>query len=299
MRKFLLVFVITVMSGFAQAVAQAPEQSGPPKVLLIVREEIKAGMMGSHTRHSADFVSIFNQLQTPNHRIALVPVAGNENEVVYINPGNSFADIETVANATDKKMSSLNGMMKTKMDGLDKEAPAMHSAMRDIMAVYRPELSFNPGVDIATMRYFTITTIRIRPGFDGKYQDYVKGIANVARDKAKINNFHVAVYQVVTGAPNGTYMVFRPMKSLSEMDENIGAKVRAAMSEDMRKDADKAVAESVIMSESATYAFAPRMSYVDKQFAARDQGFWAPQQEMAVKPKPRKRTPKATVPPAN
>ena len=52
--------------------------------------------MGTHGRHSGEFVNIFNQLQTPNHRIAMVPVAGNENEVVYITGAESFAEIERI-----------------------------------------------------------------------------------------------------------------------------------------------------------------------------------------------------------
>jgi hypothetical protein len=294
-KSLLLILAVVLLSGFTSALAQEPPT--PPKVLLIVREEIKPGMMGTHARHSADFVGIFNQLQTPNHRIALVPVAGNENEVIYINGGGSFAELEGITKATDKKMEGANGSMKVKMDALDKEAPALHSAMRDMLAIYRPELSFNPGVIIPQMRYFAITTTRVRPGFDSAYQEYVQKLINVARQKAKVDNLHVAVFQVVSGAPGGTYMAFRPMKSLAEMDEQIPMKVRAAMTEDQRRDADKAVREAIISSETSTYAFAPGMSYVDKGFAAADPDFWTPKPQMAVKPKPRKRAPKPPPPP--
>jgi hypothetical protein len=287
MNKSLLFSLLLILSAFP-AMAQETRPMGPPKVLLIVREEIKPGMMGTHGRHSADFVSIFNQLQTPNHRIAMVPVAGNENEVLYITPAESFAEIETINKSTDKKLSSLNGTMRVKLDALDKEASALHSGMRDMMAVYRPDLSFNPGVNIAQMRYFSVTTTRIRPGFDAAYVDYVQKLINVARQKAKADDLHVAVFQVVSGAPGGTYLVFRPMKSLAEMDNPVGMKVRAAMSDDQRKDADKAVREAVMFSETSTYAFTPSMSYVHKEFAAADPAFWTPKPQIAVKPKPKR-----------
>ena len=296
-KSLLLVLALVLLSAFTPAFAQNPP--APPKVLLIVREEIKPGMMGIHARHSADFAGIFNQLQTPNHRIALVPVAGNENEVVYINAGDSFAQLESITKTTDKKLEGANGTMRVKLDALDKEAPAMHAAMRDMLAIYRPELSFNPGVSIPQMRYFAITTTRVRPGFDAAYHEYVQKLINVARQKAKVDNLHVAVFQVVSGAPGGTYMAFRPMKSLAEMDEQIPMKVRAAMTDDQRKDADKAAREAILSSETSTYAFAPGMSYVDKEFAAVDAGFWTPKPQMAMKPKPRKRAPKPPPPPAN
>ena len=288
---FLILFV-------SPALAQETPPMGPPKVLLIVREEIKPGMMAAHARHSADYVQVFNQLNTSNHRIAMVPVAGNENEVLYITAAQSFAEIETLNRATDQRMGAANGHMRVKLDALEKEAPGMHAAMRDMLAVYRPDLSFNPGVNIAQMRYFTVTTTRIRPGFDSVYIENIQKVINVARNKAKADDLHVAVFQVVSGAPGGTYLIFRPMKSLAELDNPVGMKVRAAMSDDQRKDADKAVRESVMFSEVSTYAFAPSMSYVDREFAARDAAFWSPKPQTAVKPKPRKRA-AAKQPPAN
>lgn len=298
MKKSLLLFLVVILlSAFSQAFAQPDPQMGPPKVLLIVREEIKPGMMGVHNRHSAEFAGIFSEMQTPNHRIAMVPVAGNENEVIYVTPIESFAELEGINQATDKKLEAAVGMTRAKLDRLDKEAPALHAAMRDMWALYRPELSFNPGVAIPQMRYFAVTTTRVRPGFDAVYVDYLQKLLNVAREKAKVNNLHVAVFQVTSGAPGGTYLAFRPMKSLAELDDRIATRVRAAMSDDQRKDADKAVRESIISSESSTYAFAPRMSYVPKDFVAGDPTFWNPKPEMVAKPKPTKRAPKPPPPP--
>jgi hypothetical protein len=294
MKKSLLLVLAVVLFSAFNVLAQ---ENSPPKVLLIVREEIKPGMMAAHSRHSADFAGIFNQIQSPNHRIALVPVAGNENEVIYINAGESFSELEGITKATDKKMSSISGAMKVKMDSLDKEAPALHAGMRDIMAVYRPELSFNPGVNIPQMRYFSITTTRVRPGYDAVYQEYIQKLLNVARQKAKVDNLHVALFQVVSGAPGGTYMAFRPMRTLAEMDDPIARRVRAAMTDDQRKDVDKAVRESIMSTENSIYAFAPGMSYVDQRFAAVDPEFWSPKPQMAAKPKPRKRAPKPPPPP--
>jgi len=296
-KSLLLVLALVLLSAFTPAFAQNPPP--PPKVLLLVREEIKPGMMGTHARHSAEFVGVFNQLQTPNHRIALVPVAGNENEVLYINGGDSFAQLENITRTTDKQMEGANGSMRVKLNSLEKEAPAMHAAMRDMLAIYRPELSFNPGVVLPQMRYFTITTTRVRPGFDAAYHEYVQKLLNVARQKAKVDNLHVAIFQVISGAPGGTYMAFRPMKSLAEMDEQIPMKVRAAMTDDQRKDADKAAREAILSTETSTYAFAPGMSYVDKGFASADPGFWTPKPQVAMKPKPGKRTTKPLPPPAN
>ena len=297
-KSLLFCAVVTLISAFTPVFAQDPAMHGPPKVLYIVREDIKPGMMGPHGRHAAGYVNAFRTLGTPNHRIALVPVAGSENEVIYITGSESFKELEGILNTTDSKMSGASGNLKTELSRLDAEAPALHAAMRDMLTIYRPELSFQPGVDIRTMRYFTITTTRIRPGHDAQYVDYVQKVINVARQKAKVDNLHVAVFQVISGAPGGTYLTFRPMKSLAELDDPIAMRVRAAMGDDMRKDADKAVNDAVMSTEISTYAFAPNMSYLEKEFTAGDPAFWNPKPAMMVKPKPKKAATKQAAPPS-
>jgi hypothetical protein len=305
MKKSLLMFVVLFLASTGSAViAQTPPAThGPPKVLYLVREDSKPGMMPAHNKHSASFATIFGRLQTPNPRIALVPVAGSENEVVYLTGADTFAELEGMLQATDKKMGAATGTTKSELARLQGEAQQLHAAMRDMLAIYRPELSFNPGVVLPQMRYFTITTVRLRPGKDAAYTEYIQKVMNVAREKAKVNNVHLAVFQVVSGTANGTYLIFRPMKSLGEMDDPVGMRVRAAMGDDMRKEADKTVSDAVMSSDSSTYWLTPEMSYVEKEFAAVDPAFWNPKPEpVAAKPKPRKRTPKATaatMPPAN
>lgn len=291
MKKSLLLAVVSlVLCSFTIVVGQ---EHSPPKVLLIVREEIKPSMMDDHNRHSAEFASVFGQLQTPNHRIAMVPIAGNENEVLYVTAAESFRELEGMLQATDKKMGAPSASVKTQMARLQKEAPDLHAGMRDMLALYRPDLSFNPGVPIATMRYFSVTTTRVRPGHDAQYAESLQKIINPTRQKAKVDDLHVAVYQIISGAPAGTYMLFRPMKSIGEFDSGIAAKVRATMTDDQRKDADKAANDAIMSSDVTTYAFMPRMSYVGSEFAAGDPGFWNPKVEMAAaKPKPKKRAPK-------
>ncbi|MFN2498539.1 MAG: hypothetical protein ABR557_05575 [Pyrinomonadaceae bacterium] len=302
MKKSLLMIVLIALAACSAVIAQAPPAPpGPPKILYLVREDIKPGMMPAHTKHSANFVTIFGKLQTPNHRIALVPVAGSENEVLYITGADTFAQLEGMLQATDKKMGAATGATRADLTRLQGEAPQMHAGMRDMLAVYRPELSFNPSVILPQMRYFTITTVRVRPGKDTAYTEYIQKVLNVAREKAKVTNVHLAVFQVVSGTANGTYMIFRPMKSLGEMDEPVARRVREAMSDDMRKDADKTMSDAVMSSDVSTYWMTPEMSYVDKQFAAIDPGFWNPKPEpVASKPKPGKRKPAAvTTPPVN
>ncbi len=280
-KSLLLVAVVILVAAFGQVFAQ---ESGPPNVLLIVREDIKPGMMGVHGRHAAEFADAFGKLQTPNYRIALVPVAGSENEVIYITGASTFAELEGMQKATDAKMSAVTGMMKADMARLDKEAPDLHAGMRDMFAVLRPEYSYNAGVNIATMRYFAITTTRIRIGHEDEYTELVK-ITKDAREKAKAE-LHVAAFQLIAGTGANTYMFFRPMKSLAEYDLRIAPRVRAAMSDDQRKRADKLASDSIAGSETSVYAMTPSMSYVSKEVRSSDPGFWMPKPPATSKAAP-------------
>lgn len=296
MKKSLLFFVVvTLISAFSQALAQTPARQGPPPVLLIVREDIKPGMMATHNRHAAEFAGIFNKLQTPNHRIALVPVAGSENEVVYLTAAGTFAELEGIQKATDDKMSGVSGSMKADVDRLDKEAAALHAGMRDMLATFRSDLSYSPGVNLPTMRYMAVTTVRVRPGQEDQYAEYMNTMVKAARDKAKAE-LHVAAYQVIAGSPTTTYMFFRPMKSLAEYDLRIGPRVREAMNDDQKKKADKMTVETVQFSETSVYAMSPQLSYVAKEMASVDPTFWNRKAQMAVKPKPKKRMAKPVAP---
>ena len=297
MKKSLLFFVVvTLISAFSQVLGQTPAMHGPPPVVLIVREDIKPGMMATHNRHSAEFAGIFNKLQTPNHRIALVPVAGSENEVIYLTGAGTFAELEGIQKATDDKMSGVSGSMKADVDRLDKEAAALHAGMRDMLATLRPDLSYGPAVNLPTMRYMAVTTVRVRPGQEDQYAEYMNTMVKVARDKAKAE-LHIAAYQIIAGSPSTTYMFFRPMKSLAEYDLRIGPRIRAAMNDDQKKKADKMAGETIMFSETSVYAMSPQMSYVTKEMAAVDSTFWNRKAQMAVKPKPKKRMAKPVAPP--
>jgi hypothetical protein len=253
-------------------------------------------MMGTHNRHSAEFAGIFNKLQTPNHRIALVPVAGSENEVIYLTGADTFAELEGIQKAADEKMSGASGNIKANLDRLDKEGAALHAGMRDMLAVFRPDLSYSPGVNLPTMRYMAVTTVRVRPGQEDQYAEYVNNMVKVARDKAKAE-LHIAAFQIIAGSPSTTYMFFRPMKSLAEYDLRIGPRVRETMSDDQKKKADKMIGETVQFSETSVYAMSPQMSYVSKEMIAGDPAFWNRKAEMAVKPKSKKRVAKPVAPP--
>ncbi len=257
--------------------AQTPTQSGgPPNVLMIVREQIKPGKGAAHTEESHRFTLALRKAKSTWGRIAMVPIAGDENEVMYIWPFMSFADVEKMNKDVEKWAT---GDLKADFDAIAPGPEDFHNSQRDMFAVFRPDLSYQAGVNIAEMRYFSVETFSIRPGQEALFESAAKIYIETTK-KAKIDS-HWAIFQVVSGAEGSVYLVMSPMKSLAEMDR-IPADMKAfseAMGPEGMKSFDKMAAEMFQSTSSRMYAFNPRMSYVSPEFAARDKStpaFWNP-----------------------
>ncbi len=204
MKKTPLLFALCLfLFGAAQTIAQTPPP--PPPVLLLVREDIKPGKMPAHEQEANAYVQVLGKAnsmlankEVRDGRIAMSPVAGNENEVAYIWAYQSFADMEAKRREMDKLAT---GAMKADFDQLpDRE---LHVSQRDMVASYRPDLSYGIGaIDIAQARYMIMTTLRLKPGHEDEYWEAVKKLTFPARDKAQFKG-SIAVYQVRAGAPGG------------------------------------------------------------------------------------------------
>jgi hypothetical protein len=83
-------------------------------------------------------------------------------------------------------------------------------------------------------------------------------------------------YQVISGAPSGTFIFLAPLASLKTMDEGVAetpvyAEATAAA---RAKTASKVSADGEISREHLLFRVEPRMSYVSDDFAEADRQFW-------------------------
>lgn len=266
--SYLLAFGCSLLFTFTPAAAQEPPPA--PKVLLLVREEIKTGKMGAHSVEANNTVQIWSKAKSPHHRLAMVPVAGNENEVLYLWPFDSYASLESYGRDLDK----ISVTHKADFDriALQNNGEDLHTSQRDAIAVLREDLSYRPNIDIAKMRYFRMETIRIKPGSARNWEEG-RRILKAAHEKAKIDE-NLVVYQIAGGMQNGTYLVFIPWKSLADMGTlPHGKEYWDGMGEGNREKMDKFNGDSVLFNDLAIYAFDPQLSYLPAQLVAADP-FW-------------------------
>ncbi|HSF22709.1 MAG TPA: hypothetical protein VLE20_00675 [Blastocatellia bacterium] len=268
-----IVLMLFAFCGLVSSAVQTSAQAAPPQtpsVLQIVREDIKTGMMEAHSKEANANVRIWAKANSPHHRLALIPIAGNENEVTYLWPFPSFAAYQKAQNDLDK----IGETYKADFDRIRHSGEDYHSAQRDMLCRLREDLSYNlPAPDFAKMRYMRVETIRVKPGHVGDFEDQRK-IINAAHVKARVDE-HMAVFQVVGGAQAGTFIVVIPWSSMD--DSNLqphGKAYQDALGEDGAKKVARIANEAILFDDVTIYEFAPQLSYVPREWVAADPGFW-------------------------
>lgn len=262
--------------------AFAQEPLAAPPVMRITVEDIKPGSMGTHEKSVASYLALFSRAQVPMSRVGMIPVSGDQNQVVYLEGFPSFEALE----AADKKLEAAfaaSPAMQAELDSLDRNGGPLHSSQRTMIAVFRPDLSYRPmsSAAVGKSRYFGVTTIRTKLGHGVDYEAYVKQ-TNRAREKANVAE-STAVFQVTTGAAAGTFLSFTANRSLAEIDTSrAGMAARnkavddALGGEEVVRQRRETVEASIMDVRSVLYALNPRLGTPAAQIASADPDFWTP-----------------------
>ena len=267
-----------VVGSFGMAAAQE-QSSGPPKVLTVTREFVKAGKGGAmHDKAESAFVQAFARIKYPTHYLAMNSLSGKP-RVLFFTAYDSFAAWEKDATTINK-----NAALSSALD----HAGVVDGDLLDSMDMgawaYREDYSLRPNSDIAHMRYFEISLYRVKPGHHKDWDDALK---MVLAAEQKMPDNHWACYQAVYGVPEGTYVFITPRKSADEIDKNMMQQkdFAAAVGEDGMKKLDEIAAVAIESSESNLFMFNPKMSYVSDDWVKADPEFWKPKAAPTAAPK--------------
>lgn len=272
---------ISMASGL---LAQAAAPPGPPKVIQIFREEVKPGKGPAHEKWETGWPRAYGKAKWPTNYLAIVSMTG-PSEAWFLSGYESFA--AWGKNQVDMDKSTL----KADDDRLSQGDGEFLSSARSIVAAYREDLSSKTMVNLPTMRYFRIVTYRVRPGHDSDFTDTAK-IIKATYEKTGMD-VSWSVYQIASGMPGPTYLVFLPMKSLDEVDSFLAHSKanQDAMGEENTKKMGKLASDGYLSVESNLFAFNPKISYPSKEWIAADP-FWAPAPAVAAKKESAKAAPK-------
>ena len=278
-----LLFLLPIGISVIAAAQENPMGHMPPKVLVITREYTKPGKSGTpHEKTESAFVQAMMHTKWPTHYLAVESLSG-KNRALFLTGYESFAAWEKDTLATQK-----NAALSAALDRAWAADGELLSETDGGTFAFREEYSLRPEVDIAHMRYFEISRFEIKQGHDKDWDELVKLVTAAYK---KMPDAHWATYSSVHGNPDGTYIVFSPMKSLAEVDKNWAANkdFEAAMGEDGMKKLAELSAAAIESSQTNLFAFNPRMSYPADEWVKADPDFWkakaAAAPEAAKKPK--------------
>jgi hypothetical protein len=257
------------MPGIARG-QDKPTGHMPPKVLSIFREYTKPGKSGApHEKTESAFVKANMEAKWPTHYLAVESITG-KSRALFLTGYESFAAWEKDRAATQK-----NTTLSAALDRAWAADGDLLSETDSAAAVFHPEYSLRPEVDIPHMRYFEISLYQVRPGHGKDWDEIVKMVTAAYE---KIPDAHWATYEVAYGLQGNSYLVFNPMKSAAEIDKSFtqGKDFAAAMGEDGMKKLAELLAAAIESSQQNLFAFNPKMSYPADEWIKADPEFWAP-----------------------
>jgi hypothetical protein len=280
--RFAKVVVALAALGSLALPTFAQEPLAAPAVMRIIVEDIKPGSMATHEKSVGSYMALFSRLQAPQSRLGMVPISGDQNQVVYLEGFPSFEALE----ASDKKLEAAlaaSPALQAEMEALERSGGPLHASQRTMIAVFRPDLSYRPlsAPAVGKSRYCGVTTSQIKVGHTPDYESYVKQL-NRAREKANIQE-STSVFQIVSGAPLGTFMTFTANRSLTEIDAaRAGMAARnkavdeALGGEEVVRQRRELAEATFVEARSTLYAFNPKLGTPVAQIASADPDFWAP-----------------------
>ena len=264
-----------LFSSGSQALAQMAAPS--PRVLQIYREEVKPGKNAAHEKVETGWPRAYASAKWPTYYLAITSSTG-PNEAWFLSGWDSLAAWEKSSQAEEK-----NAALQAQLQQLSAQDGELLSGARSVVANFREDLSYRGSeVPFGKMRYFYLSTVRIRPGHDSDFTDGIK-IAKKAHEAAKVPE-RWSVYQVSQGMPAGTYLIFEPLQSLADVDnfpQTHGEAYRNAVGDEGRKKLQEMAASGTLSSEVNIFAFSPKMSYANPEWVKADPEYWAPKPKAA------------------
>jgi hypothetical protein len=255
----------------AQLDASPNIAAAPPRMLLLVHQQIKFGSEDERRKLGIATTRAFDRLDVPNSWIDLESLTG-EPQSLFFDPLDSFEQMDKAVAVWGQLFASHPELAR-----MQQQIRALVTKESTIIAVRRDDLGFRPqSIDLSKARYLRVLEVRVNPGRESEFVEAFKILAD-AYERIKANTPWV-VYQANVGMPSPTFLVFVPMRALKQNDDllNWRKSIREAEGEEAVHRTEEIARDAYASTESNLYAISPETSHVSKDFAAGDPEFWSP-----------------------
>jgi hypothetical protein len=277
-RSTCLAAALSLVAGSAAAQAMPTTQ---PRLIDIIREIEKPGHAAAHEATESRWADLNRKAGFPNAYLALVATSGAP-EVWWVTPFDSFEGMGKAAAFGTDNAAYTQSIGRIALEDGDHITNLIRTQARAI-----PEASYGAFPEMGKARVYSIMTVTMRSGFEQAFTEIAKHYAALAATGSGVAGWRS--YEVVAGAPGGTYLVFTSFPSWAAVDANEAAFASAmagAGAAPHLEAAMKLSKEAIASTNVRYFTVNPRMSLVSKEMAAADP-FWAPKAVMA----PKKATP--------
>jgi hypothetical protein len=284
MRKTLVSLALPVLvAGFGAAAIAQTMPTSQPKFLHVVRERVKLGRSAEHSRWEAGWPAAFEKAKSPDTYIALESVTGPA-EVWYVIPFSSHA-----AYGESMAKQDADPVLSAELERLSRGDAEFVSEANALDAVARPDLSYGAFPDIAKMRFWEITTFRAKLGHGEDFAAAAKAWASASARSAPSASWRT--YEVVAGAPGGTYLVFGSVPSFAEFDKGMAESEATwkGLTFEERTALQKYDTDAALNTVTNRFRLDPRQSYVPAEVRQKDPAFWMPKAPTRTAAPPKKK----------
>jgi hypothetical protein len=254
--------------------------AGPPKFLNMVHQELKPGRSGAYAELETSIARIYSRENIPVFWVELGSITGPA-EVLYLN---LFDSSEEMAKAMDVLSTGLAAHPEL-VQMQDRLLQENTSNGTSVLGVRRDDMGYRANtIDFSKMRVLRLSTVFAHPGYERAFMETEWSLSEAS------NKVHArsawAVYEVVGGLPEPSFVIVTPMQSLQDIDgifeasESVKTTEGGALEQHLQELARIAYGTS----DTRLFAVGPRMSHVSKKFAASDADFWAPATLSATPP---------------
>jgi hypothetical protein len=251
---------IIALSGILAFSMTAQTPAEPPPLVQLIR---KSNISAAPVRPYAEARAAVNV-------IGMTAVTGMP-ETWLVEAHQSFASIEELDKAASAATAAGPASGYTAGPAPEEVLPPG----RTMIALYRPDWSYRSDQAVRlfpTARYFHVSIYRIRPGTETDFGELVR-LRRLGMDKANLDRPDLA-YQVISGAPSGTYVFLAPLATFRALDDALAKMPLYFEAVATAGTPDAKTTEAEISREHLLFRVEPRISYVSDDFAAADPGFW-------------------------
>lgn len=261
-------FCFCLLLAAAPLAASAQTQSVPPALLQIYRDPVKPSRMAEYSRIESEAALACARASTWPY-LAAQTMTGPQ-EVWFISGFDSYEAMEHSAEPVAR-----NAALTAELNRLLEAKGSLVEQPRSVFAHYRDDLSGNGPLIQPRTRFFTVTIVTVHPGHERDFEEIHRAL-RAARQRTGTADNRV-VYQIASGMPRNTYLIFSAHRSL----QNAGAALDPAVDEyavdvddSTRSRLDEYTRVSVQSSETWLFSVSAAMSNPAGEWIADDPQFW-------------------------